>query len=328
MRDKQLTIMTKIQWTDETWNPIVGCSRISEGCKNCYAASTAKSPRLQQFSQYQKVSNWDGTVEWVESQIYKPIGWKKPKRIFVCSMGDLFHENVPFEWIDRVMAVMCYCKHHIFQVLTKRPDIAHLYFNDYLPDVGPSWKVVGKNIAVNFKRQIPLRNVWLGTSVENQKVAGDRILPLMETSAAIRFLSCEPLLENLDLSQWLPEALGKGICDACGETGQLYAVDKSPVAGLAICTQCCPRPDWILVGGESGTKARPCHQDWIRSIIQQCQIAKVSVFVKQLGSHSLVSQPYIQGVAQSHYRISLKNRKGGDFDEFPDDLKVRQFPQI
>jgi protein gp37 len=96
---------TNISWTDETINPIVGCSRISEGCQKCYAATAAKSPRLQQFPQYQSVSNWDGTVEFVKSQLIKPLHWRKPKKIFVCSMADLFHANVPDEWIHQVMTV-------------------------------------------------------------------------------------------------------------------------------------------------------------------------------------------------------------------------------
>ena len=120
--------MTNIQWTNESWNPIVGCSKISEGCANCYAETGANSGRLQQFKQYQKVAKWNGQVEFVENQLLKPLKWKKPQRIFVCSMSDLFHQNIPNSWIDRIFAVISVCQKHTFQILTKRPHRMQEYF--------------------------------------------------------------------------------------------------------------------------------------------------------------------------------------------------------
>jgi protein gp37 len=289
---------TKIQWTDQTWNPIVGCSKISAGCQNCYAFSAANSARLQQFQQYQKVAKWDGTVELVESQLLKPLSWKKPQRIFVCSMSDLFHESIPFDWIDQIFAVMAIANHHTFQILTKRPG----HIQEYLEsepeerilkvlenlDLKSNFLLIAQELAIkhfqhylkktaSFQNFFP--NVWLGTTVENQKTANSRIALLFDTMAQVRFLSCEPLLENLKLD----------------------------LTGI----------NWVIVGGESGTNARPCHLTWIRSLVNQCQASEVPVFVKQLGSNVIDSQGN---------KIKLKHPKGGNLDEFPADLQLREFP--
>ena len=190
--------MTKISWTNETWNPIVGCSKISAGCANCYAANAAKSPRLQQFSQYEKVGNWDGTIEFVESQLLKPLSWKKPRKIFICSMADIFHDNVKEEWLDRIFSVIVVCPQHTFQILTKRPERMQEYLSD--PLTVDRIEEAGYEFTHNMDclNNWPLPNLWLGTSVENQKAADDRIPSLLMTPAAVRFLSCEPLLEKID----------------------------------------------------------------------------------------------------------------------------------
>ncbi|MCC5616603.1 phage Gp37/Gp68 family protein [Nostoc sp. CHAB 5836] len=275
---------TNIQWCDETWNIIVGCSRISSGC--------------QQFPQYQNVSNWDGTVEFVKSQLIKPLSWRKPKKIFVCSMADLFHENVPFEWIDQVMAVIALSPQHTFQVLTKRPLRALEYFSQqslwvkwYEAAEKYLWDAVSENFGglINLQQyfieqHFPLPNVWLGTSTENQAMADKRIPILLETPAAVRFLSCEPLLGEIDLKLFhvIPE----------------------------------PNPNWVICGGESGPLSRPCNIEWIESIVQQCQSAKVPVFVKQLGANA-----HLGG-----QRFKTRNKKGGEIEEFPKLLKIREFP--
>ena len=295
--------MSKIQWTNETWNPIVGCSKISEGCVNCYAESLAKAPRLQKFEQYQKVSDWDGTVEFVESQLYKPLSWKTPKKIFVCSMGDLFHEDVNFEWIDKIMAIMCHCKHHTFQVLTKRPDRAVFYFNDHLPNIGLRWFALGENVAVTFKSQTPLPNIWIGVSVENQARANERIPLLYQIPAKVKFLSCEPLLEPLELLSSIPVEIDELI----DNEQQIYLNDFV---------------DWVIVGGESGSKARPCYYDWILRVVQDCKALTIPVFVKQLGSN------FIHPNESFKHKTKFKHSKKGDIEEFPDPLKVRQFPQF
>ncbi|MBN3948389.1 MAG: phage Gp37/Gp68 family protein [Nostoc sp. NMS7] len=323
---------TSISWTDETWNAITGCSRISAGCANCYAATAAASPRLQQFPQYQKVADWDGTVEFVESQLLKPLSWKKPKRIFVCSMSDLFHENVPDEWRERIFAVMSLCQQHTFQVLTKRPDRALEYFNQqslwakwYEAASCHLWSAIGEkfggliNLQQHFNKQsFPLPNVWIGTSCENQAMADKRIPVLLQISAAVRFLSCEPLLDEVNLSHWV----------GCNCPADCFGQDPHNIY--------CPKStnfvgnhlSWAIVGGESGKGARECHIDWVRSLVQQCFIGDVPVFVKQLGSNPLGSSPYIDGVACVNYFVKLRDKKGGDISEFPEDLQVREFPDV
>ncbi|MBE9038610.1 phage Gp37/Gp68 family protein [aff. Roholtiella sp. LEGE 12411] len=284
---------TNISWADETINPIVGCSRVSPGCQKCYAASAANSPRLKQFPQYQAVSKWDGAVEFVNSQLLKPLHWRKPKKIFVCSMGDLFHANVPFEWIDQIIAVIALCPQHTFQILTKRPERALEYFSQpklwvkwYEAALAHLWGAIGENFGglINLQQYFieqpsPLPNLWLGTSVENQQTADKRIPILLQIPAVVRFLSCEPLLGEIDL---------KII------------------------------PNWVICGGESGPNSRPCHIEWLESIVRQCQASNTSVFVKQLGANAILQ----------NQRFQTRDKKGGDIEEFPQQLRIREFPYL
>ncbi|MBW4680617.1 MAG: phage Gp37/Gp68 family protein [Microcoleus vaginatus WJT46-NPBG5] len=281
--------MTNIEWTDRTWNPIVGCSKISPECVNCYAADAAKSARLQQFPQYQEVKEWKGKTTFVQSQLLKPLSWKQPQKIFTCSMSDLFHENNPFNWIDKILGIMALSssEHHTFQILTKRPHQMLMYF-DYQQEFVDWVKFDRLGTAVNLRRRMPLQNAWIGVSVGNQK-AVERIPLLREAPAALRFLSCEPLLEEVKLN----------------------------LTGI----------DWVIVGGESGSKARPCHVDWIRSVVEQCKVAGVPVFVKQLGGYCINRQLYFKGEAGVPYRLKLKDHKGGNIEEWPEWLKVREFPK-
>ncbi|MCT7965031.1 phage Gp37/Gp68 family protein [Laspinema sp. D1] len=315
---------TKISWTDETINPIVGCSRISPGCALCYASEAAKSPRLQQFSQYQKVASWDGTVEFVESQLLKTLKWKKPKKIFVCSMSDIFHKNVPFEWIDKIFAIMAIANQHTFQILTKRPERMLEYLSDSatpnrIEEAGYEW-------SHNMDFDWPLNNVWVGTSVENQEMADKRIPYLIQVPAKIRFLSCEPLLGKLDLGNHL-------VCNYCHGNGRKLQVKhgyKCGTAKFVDCPECGnnlwnDKIRWIICGGESGFNARPCRVEWIQFIVRQCSDAKIACFVKQLGAKPyLGSEDYLPGINT----VNLHDRKGGNPDEWPDDLRVQQFPLI
>ncbi|MFB2970362.1 phage Gp37/Gp68 family protein [Aerosakkonema sp. BLCC-F183] len=303
---------TSIAWTDESWNPIVGCSKISAGCANCYAASAAKSARLQQFPQYQKVEKWDGTIEFVESQLLKPLSWRSPKKIFTCSMSDVFHENALDEWRDRAFAIMALCPQHTFQILTKRPDIMLKYIS------GLTTNRLKRALPSNIEYsrldsvKLPLQNVWLGVSVENQVVADERIPLLLETPAEIRFLSCEPLLEEVHLEEWLWQTVT--ICWGNGDDEWGY--DGEPTDRL----------HWVICGGESGSKARQCNVDWIRSLVRQCQDAEIPVFVKQLGANVIGSSPYIADVADTHHQIKFRDRKASDISEWPEDLRIQQFP--
>jgi protein gp37 len=291
--------MTTIAWTDETINPIVGCSRISAGCEKCYAETAAKTARLQQFPQYQKVAKWNGTVEFVESQLIKPYEWKKSKKIFICSMADIFHENVLFDWVEEIFYMIENCPQHTFQILTKRPERMIEFFDWY--------------IARNSDHSVELQwtmpdNIWLGVSCENQAMADKRIPLLMQIPAKVRFLSCEPLLEPLDLSKFLPIEWSEVAEDW---------IESWPGIGSYSTND---YPSWVIAGGESGAGARPCHVEWLRDIASQCQSAKVPVFVKQLGSNAL------QGHIVNGSKLKLKDRKGSDINEFPEDLRIQQFP--
>lgn len=293
--------MSAIQWTDETWNWLVDCSRVSPGCAHCYAADAAKSARLQQFPQYQTVKDWDGTVEFVESQLDKPLKRRKPTRYFTCSMSDVFHESVPFEWIDRAFAVMALTPQHTYQVLTKRPERMLRYLTSegraQNIAVAVTWLTVSPSqIYKGYQSAFPLPNVWLGVTVENQKAADERIPLLLQTPAAVRFLSCEPLLEEIDIASYLK----------AHEWNDDFSATHSVI-------------DWAIIGGESGSKARPFHLSWARSLIQQCKDAGVAVFVKQLGSHYVTAS----GV---HWQCG--SRKNGDPEGWEEDLRVRQFPNV
>ncbi len=268
---------TSIEWTDASWNPIVGCTEISPGCANCYAARLAAT-RLRNTPQYKALATlgdqfvdrqpgivhtlartaprWTGEVRFLPERLEEPLHWRKPRRIFVCDMGDLFHGEVQDEWIDRVYAMVLDCPQHTFQVLTKRAHRMRDYFCNLPADrVRPHLRGMG-TLAW------PVRNLWLGVSVENQHFADERIPLLLGTPAAVRWISAEPLLGPVDLKQFL-------------RRGRL-----DPDPGL----------DWVVCGGESGPNARPMHPDWARSLRNQCVANGVPFFFKQWGEWIHVSQ--------------------------------------
>lgn len=309
-------MVTKIQWTDRTWNPVVGCQKNSPECDNCYAAELAQSARMQQFSQYQQVWGWDKAV-FAYSQLLKPLTWKTPSMIFL-SMGDLFFHTIDDEELDRIFAVCALTPHHTYQFLTKFPIRMQKYFHQQARnrirmmavDIGRKQQLKPENYEPyeNCDFDWPLPNVWLGTSVGLQNSVDHKVSYLQKTHAAVKFLSCEPLLEAVDLRKYL------GLCSGCQSclTGN-HQLSKSSI-------------DWVIVGGESGNKARPCHINWIRSIVAQCQQAGVPVFVKQLGAVPIESTRYLEGIANNNFQLKLKDRKGGDISEFPEDLRIREFP--
>lgn len=372
--------MSGIQWTDQTWNPVVGCTPVSPGCLNCYAA--AEAPRLGRMGARQYVGVtvarterggdrrdvFNGTVRTVGDQLGKPLRRKKPTRYFIASMGDLFHEAVPFGFIDQVFAVMALCPQHTFQVLTKRPERMAEYLNGVdLYKIGrasesvPFYKGSHANFTyadpsdgprVFFPRVWPLPNVWLGTSAEDQARLDERVPHLLRCPAVVRFLSCEPLLRTLP---WLANAIGPQLECPCGEMwigGIGGPLDACPGCRSLVSPER-PRIDWVIVGGESGPQARPCRVDAVRSVVRQCRTAGVPVFVKQLGSvvwdrndagfdgdpgdawdenrtRGVIHHP--DGDATVYQgapvRVLLHDRKGGDLDEWPEDLRVREFPKV
>jgi protein gp37 len=247
---------TGIQWTEATWNPIAGCSLVSPGCTNCYAMREAGG-RMKSLAKYAGLTApakpgpvWTGEVRWWEPGFLQPLQWTRPRRIFVNSMSDLFHEAVPEGWIDRVHALMSQCPQHRFQVLTKRDERMWRYLEKRPGnDLGYRWALKAVAVAqpgndIGPYPGIPLPNVWYGVSVEDRARLG-RVDRLRATPAAVRFLSLEPLLEDL---------------------GRL------DLAGI----------DWVIVGGESGPAARPMQPDWARRLRDQCQAAAVPFFMKQM----------------------------------------------
>lgn len=255
-------IDTKIQWTDTTWNPVSGCTKVSPGCAHCYAEGIAERFRGPAYPK-----GFDITLR--EEKLYEPMRWKKPRRVFVNSMSDLFHEDIPEKFIRDIFTIMAQCSQHTFQVLTKRPE--RMY--DLM--MGWDWHSIFATL--------PMPNVWLGVSVENARFT-HRIELLREIPSVVRFVSLEPLL-------------------GCMSQG-------FSLRGI----------DWAIIGGESGPKARPLPAldgmdplDHIRTLIAIARRDGCDPFVKQLGT----------AWARS---VGARDRKGGDPAEWPEDLRIREFP--
>jgi len=393
---------SSIEWTDKTWNPVAGCARVSEGCRNCYAEVMAARHVLMSRAQgrespYLPVVDaerrrWNRKFITLPERLADPLGWRKPARVFVNSMSDLFGEGVPFEYIAAVFGVMAATPRHTYQVLTKRPArmlefFRHMFglenteetVNREASDRGwviwdaraprggwpaktrpidlfayprlPDMRTLGKRLPWVW----PLPNVWLGVSVENQAAADERIPLLLQAPAAVRFLSCEPLLGPLRFrEEWLlgvfiscpdesddPDTDG---CQGCEAVPSSRRVD-GPESGDVCSAVRGPALSWVIAGGESGPGARACDLAWIRSIVEQCDRAQVACFVKQLGARPLGVPPCIgcegerfEGdrcercgdvveVEAGRRVLHLKDPKGGDPAEWPDDLRVRQWPR-
>lgn len=266
---------TAIEWTDATWNPIRGCSRVSDGCRHCYAETVAnrfKGPGQPYEGLVARGGQWNGTIKWVGGDVLtQPLRWAKPRRIFVNSMSDLFHEAMTDEMIDQVFAVMASARHHTFQVLTKRPERMRYYMatKGRMLAIRNAARALDRGNAQGCDR-FPLPNVWLGVSVEDQKAADERIPHLLATPAAVRWISAEPLLGPVDLFyrgadgerySWLRESFWRN-----------NRVEHDP-----------PRIGWVVVGGESGPQARPMHPQWARDLRDQCAAAGVPFLFKQWG---------------------------------------------
>ncbi len=224
---------TSIEWTDKTWNPVTGCTKVSEGCRHCYAERLF--PKVYPGRKFTDVQLHPDRLD-------HPRKWRKPCMVFVNSMSDLFHQDIPGEFLDDVFSVMCSQKRHTFQVLTKRPD----RMADY--------------ILNGFGEKYP--NVWLGTSVENQKAWDERYPYMLRISANVRFVSYEPALGPIN-----------------------FGLLRSPTEGTLK-----PYVDWIICGGESGPKARPMDPDWARSVRDQCAAAGVPFFMKQMSKKAPIPE--------------------------------------
>lgn len=302
---------TKIEWAQASWNPVTGCTPISEGCEHCYAKRMAT--RLRGRCGYPAGAPF--LVKVHPDRYNEPFGWRKSKKIFVCSMGDLFHEDVPFPWINEVFSVIQRCTHHRFMVLTKRPERMRNYISKVLQVCG--WP----------ESDIPFPNVWMGITAETQRRADERIPVLLEIPAARRFVSVEPMLGPVDLKCYLQPGrkfhmslnvkgalLNKYSMDALhDDDGRLMSRGEAkerlelldfqgikyvpsddcdnfdPQKGCLGHTT--PALDWVICGGETGPGARPVHPDWVRSLRDQCQMAGTPFFFKSWGDWRAFETP-------------------------------------
>lgn len=300
-----------IEWTDATWNPLAGCTRASAGCDNCYAAVMAwrlgnmaradlaagREPggRRKYLDVATKTPSgrvaFNGTINLDESALDEPRTWRKPRRVFVNSMSDLFHKDVHPGFIYQVFKVMEETPQHTYQVLTKRPE-----------NIMPAMRLYGIGGATPQARPWPA-NVWIGTSVEDQRAAEERIPHLLKVPARVRFLSCEPLLGPVDLGRWV-KAGGEPLDwtpDGDAPPGDYNSVlqqweTRSDDGGI----------NWVIAGGESGPRSRPMEPAWAESLRDQCRDAGVAFYMKQMG------------------RVVAGKGKGGDV--IPEGLMIREFP--
>ncbi len=284
--------MTTIEWTEQTWNPTTGCDRISPGCDNCYALTMAKRLKGMGSAKYQndgdpRTSGPGFGVAMHEDTLTEPLRWKKPRRVFVNSMSDLFHAKITDEFIAKTFAIMAFTPRHTYQVLTKRHGrMRSLLSNPAFVDTIREQMYAIDAYATLARGGLPtwpLPNVWLGVSVEDQKWADLRIPALRETPAAVRFLSCEPLIGPL-------------------------CTDLSGI-------------NWVIVGGESGPGARPFTPAWASDLIADARVVGAAPFVKQLGS-VWARDHHTGGKSVAAHG----DTKGADPAYWPADLRVREYP--
>jgi len=314
---------TRISWTNATWNPMRGCSRMSAGCEHCYAermAARFSGPgqpyegltRLMRSTE--RGARWTGEVRFVREALDQPLRWRKPRRIFVDSMSDLFHERVTDEQIAAIFGVMAAAPRHTFQVLTKRSERAarwHEWVADHVSPVVKCHNDAGgllrRDIACADVGAWPLPNVHILASCEDQRTADLRIPLLLQCPAVVRGVSLEPLLGPIDLAYF----------NGADSFGSM------------------PGIDWVIVGGESGPGARPCDVAWIRSIVEQCRRAAVPCFVKQLGGQPMEGETVCDPHSDDRWPI-LGPKRGlfvthskppyGDPRDWPADLRVQEYP--
>ncbi len=277
---------TKIEWCTETWNPIIGCRKLSPGCDNCFALRMAKRLASIGIEGYENVvfgNYWSGKQYFNDVTILKPLSWRKPRMIFITSMGDIFHLSNN-QWIDKVMAIVALSPMHTFLVLTKRSRCLHAYFDRPKDLLIQKWEdaiyemgLCDKNddpdapacyLHNRLQDEWPMKNLWLGVTAENQDRADERVPFLLATPAARRFVSVEPMLGSVDLVNVYEPPRPAATPPAGGENTNLKQL------GFI---------DWVICGGESGPGARPMHPDWVRFLQSECHCAGVPFFFKQWG---------------------------------------------
>lgn len=285
--------MTMIQWCDHTFNPWIGCAKVSPGCANCYAEASTPSRAMGikwgkgQPRQRTSASNWREPLKW-----NRDCGLTDGprRRVFCASLADWLDDEVPIEWLADLLKLIHDTPNLDWLLLTKRPE-------NFFGRLRGAWNATvcefdsfDRWIVDWGKRGIAPDNVWIGTTTEDQERAEERIPEMLKIPARVRFLSVEPMLGPVDLTHWMIEGGGGGL-------------------------------DWVIVGGESGRNFRSCNMAWIRDVVEQCQSAGVACFVKQLGSFAWFDETRMKG-------MKFKHQKGGDVDEWPEDLRVREFPQV
>lgn len=337
--------VTPIEWTNFSANPLKyrnadgkivwGCVHASKGCLKCYSEALAK--RYGRGGPF-NAATMAGLTPFLDEKELRSMLTHKPasgKMCFVGDMTDIFGEWVPFELLDKLFAVFALRPDVTWQILTKRPERILKYLSPQ-EIFFPTFERIKKLVPAIYLKW-PLPNVWLGTSAENQETADRRIPELLQTPAAVRFVSYEPALGPVDFTR-----LGGGTLDALSGHDFESIGDFADSGDLGK-TQHPPGLDWLIVGGESGPGARPFDVKWLRDAAYQCRTAKVPLFVKQMGS-----VPIMPGCRQNHWdwggawghtprfenysespamwRIRLKSKKGGDMAEWPTELRVREFP--
>ena len=309
--------MSKIEWTEKTWNPMSGCTKISDGCKNCYAETMAKRLKAMGIKEYEN----GFAVTLHPSRLREPLERKKPTMYFV-SMGDLFHEDVPFEFIDRVFAIIALTPHLTYQILTKRPERMRQYFERLKINNVYYLKVPWENLPVSkgygdlFVANPPFTNVWLGVTAENQEQADKRIPILLDIPTAVRFVSIEPMLGAVDLSSIIckdyyknqPDFAQYWTLDALRGNYSLNEPVENIVGGRG------NKLDWVIVGGETGAKTRPLQYEWVKSIQAQCEAARVPFFFKKWGKIA-----YQRGQAMTNAKV---------FEGIIDGVECRAMPKM
>lgn len=376
---------TAIQWTDATWNPVTGCTRVSPGCANCYIERTPPF-RMEgrRFARAEGSNESTTGVRLHPDRLNQPIRWRNPRRVFVCSLADLFHEQVPDDYLDTMFGVMAGTRlrgmdgfpGHTFQVLTKRPERALEYLSapDRLQRIARAGaqRFEDGDTAHDFiLDQWPIPNVWVGVSIESARYTYRADL-LREIPAAVRFVSAEPLLGSLF------DGDRPGVCGTCnhstlghGPNGCDHEVRDYGEMDCG-CERRFAKPldltsiDWIIVGGESGPGARPMQVEWAREIIRassalcdSCHAfwqehpgslppactGRPALFVKQLGAKPIIGREELAATCSvavecehgydvcpecdaGETELPLTDRKGGDWDEWPADLRIREFPTL
>lgn len=337
---------TKIQWCDHTFNPWIGCTKVSPGCANCYAEiSTPSRVRGIEWGEGKtrertSPANWKEPLRWNQAAAGKAI---RP-RVFCASLSDWLDDEVPIEWLADLLRLIYDTPNLDWLLLTKRPENWRAKLHKIGNDITMGVMRYG-NISQWARQWIygePPANVWIGTTVEDQLRADQRLPELIKIPAVVRFVSAEPLIASVDFTH---VNFPTGVCENlintdAGPRARRVLGEDFKINGI----------DWIIVGGESGPSARPCRVDWVRSIVRQCNAHSVACFVKQLGAKPLLTpcrQHYFdwtyktsnesrpddelfteEQTAPGLWRVLLKDRKGGEPSEWPEDLRVREFPKM